>query len=1066
VFSTPLVPLPQTVANPFRRYHTPLFDPRWQRAILTRIASITLPLGVVDMEDVINRIARGEPMQAVPRRPIATVARGLQLLVDQRSSLEPFRADVSELVRGVVRVVGTGGVAVRTFRGLPDWSCSDGLEAANYALPAPGVPVMIVTDLGLVPQQRHDIRATVAEWRWFLARLRRARHRCVVVVPRSEAEIPRTLQGVAQVVPWSRRTLVSRLDESRVDGFESESSSTPTDSNRRASDVLGRLSSAARQLAGAVSLAARVEPQLLRALRLELVPHASVTVEAELWFSDLIDQPAPTGLMIAPGYRESLQRQMRRHLGRLRRAYELIEEHHRQSPPALRLEEELTYKSLIGDSAAVQRLLRQIVATVVTPPRSALAQWASQALVRIPRAIAELEEAQMLAVATAVRTGEIAPLTRGRGYGGTGWSWLHPATRQVGLGITLRRGAIEFVPTSMRASHRIRVPEGNRVLLEITPASAPTEHVRLNPQVRTVLEIAGESFEIAVVGGSRWRLQKARQRRPSVQQRFVSRQRGPRVTIGYEVEVAGAIERRELPFVVGVLADLSGTAAEPLPRIAERKFVEVDADNIDRVMQALHPRLSFRVPNYMTDDGGTQIAVDLSFVSLNDFAPSAIVQQVGPLRERMTPKGANTTEKSAGERLSAQLNAILHNPQFQALEGAWRGLYFLVNNTETSERLKIAVLNVSQRELNRDLQRYDSEEREQSAIYRKVVEEPFGTFGGEPYGCLIGDYHFTHSPADVRLLAAMSKIAADAYSPFIAGASAELMGLESWQRFAALRDVSKVFMTPEYAAWRALRDSEEARFVALAMPRVLARPPYDELDINGVRFTELADGQAEHYTWFNAAYAMAVNITRAFNTYGWCARIRGVESGGAIEGLPVHTFVADDGDVSRSPTEISVTDRRERELASQGLIPLVHRKNSDMAVFFSADTLQKPAGFDDPDATANARLAARLPYVFAGCRFAHYLRALARDKVGTAMSPDQLERYMTTWIEQYVDPAPESSSEAARALRPLAHGEVRLDRSPSTAMLYVRPHYQLEELTVALRFAVPLFPPWPQDRAR
>lgn len=412
------------------------------------------------------------------------------------------------------------------------------------------------------------------------------------------------------------------------------------------------------------------------------------------------------------------------------------------------------------------------------------------------------------------------------------------------------------------------------------------------------------------------------------------------------------------------------------------------------------------------------------------------------------------------KKLSDQINQILHHEDLQKLEGAWRGLHYLVNNTETDDQLKIRVMNISKADLGRTLKRFKGTNWDQSPIFKKIYEEEYGQFGGEPYGCLVGDYHFDQSAPDVELLGEMSKVAAAAHAPFITGVSPTLMQMESWQELANPRDLTKIFSTPEYAAWRSLRQSEDARYLGLAMPRFLSRMPY------GARTNPVEDfnfeedtGAADHgkYTWANAAYAMATNINRSFKQYGWCSRIRGIESGGAVEGLPTHNFPTDDGGVDiKCPTEIAIGDRREGELAKAGLMPLIYRKNSDFAAFIGAQSLQQPAEYDDPDATANAQLAARMPYLFATCRFAHYLKCIVRDKVGSFKERDEMSRWLQDWIMQYVDGDPAHSSESTKAAKPLAAAEVvveEIEGNPGyyTSKFFLRPHYQLEGLTVSLR---------------
>jgi type VI secretion system protein ImpC len=411
-------------------------------------------------------------------------------------------------------------------------------------------------------------------------------------------------------------------------------------------------------------------------------------------------------------------------------------------------------------------------------------------------------------------------------------------------------------------------------------------------------------------------------------------------------------------------------------------------------------------------------------------------------------------------KLSEQINLILHTPEFQAVEGAWRGLHHLVNNTETDEQLKIRVLNISKNDLGKTLKKFKGTAWDQSPIFKKMYEEEYGQFGGEPFGAIVADYYFDNSAPDVELLSSMAKVAAAAHAPFISAAAPSVMLMESWQELANPRDLTKIFQTPEHAAWRSFRESEDSRYVGLAMPRFLARQPYgaktdpvEEFDFE----EDTSAAGSKNYTWANAAYAMAVNINRSFKEYGWCSRIRGIESGGAVEGLPVHSFPTDDGGVDmQCPTEIAISDRREAELAANGFMPLVHKKNTDFAAFIGAQSLHKPAEYDDPDATANANLAARLPYLFATTRFAHYLKCIVRDKIGSFKEKDDMQRWLSNWITNYVDGDPVNSSEQTKARKPLAAAEVVLEEvegNPGyyTSKFFLRPHYQLEGLTVSLR---------------
>lgn len=411
-------------------------------------------------------------------------------------------------------------------------------------------------------------------------------------------------------------------------------------------------------------------------------------------------------------------------------------------------------------------------------------------------------------------------------------------------------------------------------------------------------------------------------------------------------------------------------------------------------------------------------------------------------------------------KLTEQVNLILHHEDFQKLESAWRGLHHLVSNTETDEMLKIRVMNISKQDLGKTLKRYKGTAWDQSPLFKRVYEEEYGQFGGEPFGCLVGDYQFDHTPPDVELLGEMAKIAAAAHAPFIAAAAPTVMQMESWQELANPRDLTKIFQTPEYAAWRSLRESDDARYLAMCMPRFLGRLPYGAKTspVNEFDFEEDTSGaQHDKYSWCNAAYAMAVNINRSFKLYGWCSRIRGIESGGSVEGLPSHTFPTDDGGIDmKCPTEIAISDRREAELSKNGFLAMIHRKNSDFAAFIGAQSLQKPFEYDDPDATSNAALAARLPYLFACNRFAHYLKCIVRDKIGSFKSREAMERWLNDWILNYVDGDPINSTEMTKAERPLAAAEVTVEEvegAPGyySSKFFLKPHYQLEGLTVSLR---------------
>lgn len=424
----------------------------------------------------------------------------------------------------------------------------------------------------------------------------------------------------------------------------------------------------------------------------------------------------------------------------------------------------------------------------------------------------------------------------------------------------------------------------------------------------------------------------------------------------------------------------------------------------------------------------------------------------------------NSAIKQIDDIMSKQLAAVMRSEKFQKLEGSWRGLSHLVMNSETGAQLKIRLMNLSKKELFRDLDK--AVEFDQSQIFKKIYESEFGTAGGEPYSALIGDYEFSSHPDDIDLLSNMSNVSAAGFCPFISAAGANMFGFESYEELSKPRDLEKIFESQEYIKWRSFRDSEDSRFVTLVMPRVLARLPYGSATkpIDTFNFEEAAlDDSGRHtkkdhdeYCWMNAAYAMGTTLTKAYAENGWCTAIRGAENGGKIEGLPSHVFVSDDGDMDQKcPTEIGITDRREAELSKMGFLPLCHYKNTDYAVFFGAQTTQKAKVFDDPDATANAMISARLPYIMATSRIAHFLKVMARDKIGSFMTVEEGEEWLNRWINNYVNGSPDASAEM-KAQFPLAEAKVEVKEIPGSpgsysAIAWLRPWLQMEELTASLR---------------
>ena len=415
--------------------------------------------------------------------------------------------------------------------------------------------------------------------------------------------------------------------------------------------------------------------------------------------------------------------------------------------------------------------------------------------------------------------------------------------------------------------------------------------------------------------------------------------------------------------------------------------------------------------------------------------------------------------------LSSQLNAILHHAEFQKLEASWRGLHYLVMNSETGTRLKIRVMNASKKELLDDAEK--ATEVDQSAVFKKVYEEEYGTFGGFPYGLLVGDYEFGRHPQDIGLLEKMAGVAAAAHAPFIAASSAGMFDLASFTELGVPRDLAKVFESSELIKWRSFRQSEDSRYVGLCMPHVLSRLPYGPktIPVESFNYVEDVDG-TDHskYLWGNAAYALATRITNAFSLYGWCAAIRGVEGGGLVQGLPVHTIETPEGDIGvKPPTEVAITDRREKELSDLGFIPLCYSKDTDFAAFFGTMTANEPKKYDTPQATANANLSSQLQYILAASRFAHYLKVMMRDKIGSFASRDDVDQFLNRWIADYILLA-DSGSQEARARLPLREARIDVSEIPGKpgcyrAVAFLRPHFQLNELTASIRLVAELPPP-------
>lgn len=921
-------------------------------------------------------------------------------------------------------------------------------------------------------------------------------------------------------------------------------------------------------------LPVRVSPAFLRLARMRLLPQASSGDEADLWLSELVESRSGAGFAYRAAVRMQLREDLRDDGDALQRVWQTVHHEHAAWLTARgRLEEELTWR-LLRDAAdpEIETLWAGVVRELDAGDNAeGVARWVTRAVPDLPPGTLEHPSGRLAFHGAHLLLGDASALgdepQRFLDAAEFAFATRRLPRRRVYVGLTPDRLLVSPLQ-AIEHGHQIEVPATRPLWLQVEADPSGD-----SPEVLTIADEAplahplrhggaiGAGLSLRLIDGSLFMLRPGRASRDEA-----ARYRAARVQIEYDVEIYGAEKKIQLPFVIGVLADLSGQRArdEPLPPLEDRKFVHIDADNFDAVMARVGPSLAFQVDNRLERNG--TLAVALRFDSMADWTPAGIVRQwvpyrhwarirgrleelsgalrdgqldfnrllrlavdrteterlaalvlagdVGQLNEvqrdaynqsrdrlattlgiedrelaskvhlgvialararaafsleamfKANPDngmaddpagGLADTAAEIGRRLAEQLDLVLHHPDFQRLEGSWRGLHLLVRRTETDETLKIRVLNVGKAELLRSLRRTKGTHWDQNPLFRKIYDEEFGQFGGEPYGLLVGDYEFGFTAADVDMLGSLATIASAAHAPFLAGAAPALLQMDSWQDLAAPRALRATVQDIEHAAWRSLRESDDARYIGLAVPRVLARLPYyrSRDDPQAIHAEDTAGGDASRYTWTSAAYAMASNIAASFKAYGWCSRIRGIEAGGAVTGWPSMARPGDDGSAGiLTPAEIAISDRREAELASLGLMPLM--SSGGIAAFIGAQSLQQPTEYDDPDATANANLAARWPYLFACSRFMHYLHCIVRDKIGSHRTAEEWERYLNDWINAYIDGDPERSSEATKALRPLAAAQVTVEpvegQPAYWAMkAYLRPHYQLAGLTVSLR---------------
>jgi len=525
----------------------------------------------------------------------------------------------------------------------------------------------------------------------------------------------------------------------------------------------------------------------------------------------------------------------------------------------------------------------------------------------------------------------------------------------------------------------------------------------------------------------------------------LDRVRPPRVQIAYDVETGGAVERREVPFVIGVLGDFSGSGDSPRSPVHTRTFRQVDFDTFERAMTEISPRVRLHVLG--------QVEVDLSFYSIEEFEPESLVHRV-PLLTALSRSQA----PEARQQLALHLDFILHAPEFQQLEAAWRELWFLVSRTESSTMLQIKFLDITKQELRKDLQR--ATEFDQSGLFKLLYEEPYGQFSGAPFGLLVGSYAFGPSLVDVELLKKLSAIASACHAPFIAAASPQMFGLQSFSEMADPRDLHQIVQSAEYASWNAFRANPDARYVALTLPRMLLRSPYGERPAVSGQYQHVEQiKSSQHLLWGNAAFAFASCVAGAFARYSWCAAISGIDGGGLVEGLP--TWVSEkETNGFRSGIEAIITDRREKELSDLGFLPLLPTQSADLGVFFTATSCCRPQMYGNDSANTFSRLMCQLGYVLTSSRFMHYVKVMARDRIGSYVVRGDLETYLNRWIQSYVT-SDDQASLAVRAKYPLREAHIDIADDPENPgsyriVAFLRPYFQLEELSVSLRIVGPI----------
>jgi len=595
-------------------------------------------------------------------------------------------------------------------------------------------------------------------------------------------------------------------------------------------------------------------------------------------------------------------------------------------------------------------------------------------------------------------------------------------------------------------------------------------------------------------------------------QKKLLRIRPPRVRISYDVDIGGAIEKKELPFIVGIFADLSGNRASPdgFPLLKQRKMIDICCDNFNEVMMTIGPRADLlpvlnAVPGLM--NSADPCDKEIVFKSMDDFEPLRVVNALPGLRAKYQARcqlrslqaKAESASASASEgsitgmdeqvaaidqELSAALSLIMHSPNFKAMEQTWRGLHYLVSRVQTGAMLKLRVFDASKDELRADMEK--AVEFDQSALFKLIYEAEYGTYGGYPYSLLVGGYAIDGSTEDIAFLKKMSEVAAAAHAPFIAAASCTLFGMTGYEQLGKPRDLRKIFESAELVAWREFRETEEARYVSLVLPRVLLRLPYgrpekrntvacdgfdfeEQIGEDGASATMDAQGEVlgypapdhAHFVWGNPAYVLAERIANAFALHGWTAAICGMEGGGLVESLPLYTYATDAVRTERfCPTEVSISDRRANELSELGFIALCHCKDTGTAAFFNSPTTQAPKQYFSDEANEQARAAAMLPYVLVASRFAHYIKVIMREKIGAFVTRSNVEAYLNNWISQYVL-LDEVAAPEVHAAYPLRAAKVVVTETAGEpgvfkATVFVHPQHQFGDRRTSIRLVAGL----------